>query len=90
MPNIPVEPARTFTRRIEKREERRLLRVPFDVPPEMETLTVSYAYERRRLSEAGPGRTVAPGADPAQNGPRLHHRTGLDAVIEGFIRARDA
>ncbi|HML46740.1 MAG TPA: CehA/McbA family metallohydrolase [Clostridia bacterium] len=59
MPTMPIHQTRTFTRRIEKPEERRLLRIPFDMPVDVETLTVAYAYERRRLSEFGPGHTVS-------------------------------
>ena len=46
---------RTFTRLIEKREERQYLRVPFDVAGDVETLTVSYDYARHRLSPGGEG-----------------------------------
>lgn len=43
----------TFTRLIEKREERRYLRVPIEVREDVESLTISYDYTRHRLSPGG-------------------------------------
>ena len=47
----------SFTRLIEKQEERLLLRVPFEVAQDIESITISYAYTRHRTSSAAGGKT---------------------------------
>ena len=48
----------TFTRLIEKQEERQYLRVPFTVSENTETLTISYDYTRHRQKPGGEGKTL--------------------------------
>ena len=48
----------TFTRLIEKQEERQYLRIPFTMEEDVETLTISYEYTRHRLSPGGEGKTL--------------------------------
>lgn len=48
----------TLTRRIEPREERQLLRVPLELEPDIETLHLSYTYQRHREETDENGRVV--------------------------------
>ncbi|NLX82828.1 MAG: CehA/McbA family metallohydrolase [Clostridiales bacterium] len=47
-----------FTRRIDRREMGQYLRVPFIMPPDADTLRVTYSYERHRLHDEGDGRVT--------------------------------
>ena len=48
--------SQTIAMTIEHSNQRQFVRVPFTVEPDMELLTVSYAYQRRRPVDEAPGR----------------------------------
>lgn len=55
MENVLVK---TFTRLIEKREERQYLRIPFEVMEDIETITIAYDYTRHQFSPQAEGITA--------------------------------
>ncbi len=50
------ENSQSFTLILQKSQERQYLRIPVQVGTDIEQLTVSYDYQRRRQTEEGPGR----------------------------------
>lgn len=55
MPNIITQ---TLHRRIEPGEQRSLLRVPLQIPADIETLTIAYTYDRHRVEDLGGGKSA--------------------------------